>query len=72
MPDAFILGEKFIGKKRCNDFRRQFFYGQGLSENLKKCVKLKIRSKSFFTQSSNPQLFGVAKVNKRNKILNNH
>ena len=25
LPDAFILGEKFIGKECCNDFRRQFF-----------------------------------------------
>ena len=26
LPDAFILGEKFIGKKKCRfNFRRQFF-----------------------------------------------
>ena len=70
LPDAFILGEKFIG----NDdvamiLGDNFFYGQGLSENLKKCIKLKSGAKIFLHKVANPQSFGVAKVNKRNKIL---
>ena len=42
LPDAFILGEKFIGKDNvAMILGDNFFYGQGLSENLKKCIKLK-------------------------------
>ena len=71
LPDAFILGEKFIGKSKvAMILGDNFFYGQGLSKNLKKCVKLKTGAKVFLHKVTNPQLFGVAKVNKRNKILN--
>ena len=70
LPDAFILGEKFIGKSNvAMILGDNFFYGQGLSKNLKKCVKLKIGAKVFLHKVTNPHLFGVAKVNKRNKIL---
>ena len=70
LPDAFILGEKFIGKDSvAMILGDNFFYGQGLSENLKKCIKLKSGAKVFLHKVANPHLFGVAKVNKRNKIL---
>jgi len=70
LPDAFILGEKFIGKDSvAMILGDNFFYGQGLSVNLKKCIKLKSGAKVFLHKVSNPHLFGVAKVNKRNKIL---
>ena len=70
LPDAFILGEKFIGKDDvAMILGDNFFYGQGLSENLKKCTKLKSGAKVFLHRVSNPESFGVAKVNKRNKIL---
>ena len=46
-----------------------FFYGQGLSESLKRCVKLRSGAKVFLHKVTNPQLFGVAKINKKNKIL---
>ena len=70
LPDAFILGEKFIGKdKVAMILGDNFFYGQGLSVNLKKCIKLKSGAKVFLHKVVNPHLFGVAKVNKRNKIL---
>ena len=70
LPDAFILGEKFIGKdKVAMILGDNFFYGQGLSVNLKKCIKLKSGAKVFLHKVANPHLFGVAKVNKRNKIL---
>ena len=69
LPDAFILGEKFIGKDNvAMILGDNFFYGQGLSENLKKCIKLKSGAKVFLHKVSNPQLFGVAKVNEKNKI----
>ncbi len=70
LPDAFILGEKFIGNKNvAMILGDNFFYGQGLSENLKRCTKLKSGAKVFLHRVSNPDLFGVAKVNKKNKIL---
>ena len=50
LPDAFILGEEFIGKDNVSMILGDnFFYGQGLSESLKKCVKLKSGAKVFFT-----------------------
>ena len=70
LPDAFILGEEFIGKDNVSMILGDnFFYGQGLSESLKKCVKLKSGAKVFLHKVTNPQLFGVAKVNNKNKIL---
>ena len=70
LPDAFILGEKFIGKDNVvMILGDNFFYGQGLSVNLKKCIKLKSGAKVFLHKVANPHLFGVAKINKRNKIL---
>jgi len=70
LPDAFILGEKFIGNKNvAMILGDNFFYGQGLSENLKRCTKLKSGAKVLLHRVSNPELFGVAKVNKKNKIL---
>ena len=70
LPDAFILGEKFIGKNNvAMILGDNFFYGQGLSDSLKRCVKLSSGAKVFLHKVTNPQLFGVAKINKKNKIL---
>ena len=70
LPDAFILGEEFIGKDNVTMILGDnFFYGQGLSENLKKCIKLRSGAKVFLHKVTNPQLFGVAKVNNKDKIL---
>ncbi len=70
LPDAFILGEKFIGRNSvAMILGDNFFYGQGLSENLKKCIRLKSGAKVFLHKVTNPELFGVAKVNKKKKIL---
>ena len=70
LPDAFILGEKFIGKNNvAMILGDNFFYGQGLSESLMRCVKLKMGAKVFLYKVTNPQLFGVAKINKKKKIL---
>ena len=42
LPDAFLVGEKFIGKDNVVlILGDNFFYGQSLTEKLKKCVKLK-------------------------------
>ena len=71
LPDAFILGKKFIGKdKIAMILGDNFYYGQSLSKKLRECTKLKNGAKIFLHQVSKPHLFGVAKINKKNKILN--
>ena len=48
LPDAFIIGEKFIGKENIAlILGDNFFYGQSLTKNLKNCVKLKYGAKVF-------------------------
>ena len=70
LPDAFILGEKFIGKdKVALILGDNFFYGQSLTEKLKKCNNLNFGCKILLHPVSKPELFGVAQVNYKNKIL---
>jgi glucose-1-phosphate thymidylyltransferase len=70
LPDAFILGEKFIGKENIAlILGDNFFYGQSLTKRLKECVKLKSGAKIMLHPVKNPSLFGVANVNKKNKIV---
>ena len=68
LPDAFILGEKFIGKSGVSlILGDNFFYGQYLSEKLKSSIKLKNGAKVFLHRVKSPEKYGVAKV-KKNKI----
>ncbi len=70
LPDAFILGEKFIGNdKVALILGDNFFYGQSLTEKLKKCINLNLGCKILLHPVSKPELFGVAQVNYKNKIL---
>ncbi len=69
LPDAFILGEKFIG----NDnvaliLGDNFFYGESLSKKLLESKKLTNGAKVFLHKVSKPELYGVAKINNKNKI----
>ena len=69
LPDAFILGEKFIGKENVSlILGDNFFYGQYLSTKLLDCTKLKKGAKVFLHRVSKPEKYGVAKV-KKNKII---
>ena len=69
LPDAFILGEKFIGKENVAlILGDNFFYGQSLSEKLLESKKLKNGAKVFLHKVSKPELYGVARINKKNKI----
>ena len=71
LPEAFKIGEKFIGKDNVAlILGDNFFYGQSLTEKLKKCTKLKTGAKVLLHTVSNPSQYGVVKINKRNKILN--
>ena len=70
LPDAFILGEKFIGKDNVAlILGDNFFYGQSLSFKLKNCIKLKSGCKIFVHPVNKPELYGVANINNKNKII---
>ena len=69
LPDAFILGRKFIGKdKVAMILGDNFFYGQSLSKMLNECVNIKNGAKIILHKVINPENFGVAKT-KGKKIL---
>ena len=70
LPDAFILGEKFIGKDNVSlILGDNFFYGQNLSTMLIKSSKIKKGAKVILHKVVKPELFGVAKVNNNKKII---
>ena len=70
LPEAFIIGEKFIGKDNIAlILGDNFFYGQSLTKTLKKSVSLKKGAKVFLHPVKNPNLYGVASVNKKNKVI---
>ena len=70
LPEAFIIGEKFIGKNNVAlILGDNFFYGQNLTEKLKNCTKLQSGAKIFLHPVSNPSQYGVVKINSKNKIL---
>jgi len=70
LPDAFILGQKFIGKDNVAlILGDNFFYGQSLSKMLISSSKLKNGAKIVLYKVSNPELFGVAKLSANKKII---
>ena len=70
MPEAFLIGEKFIGSdKVALILGDNFFYGQNLTEKLIKNVKLKKGASVFLHPVKNPSLYGVATINKKNNII---
>ena len=70
LPDAFILGEQFIGKDNVVlILGDNFFYGQSLTKKLKSCIKLKSGCKILVHPVSKPELYGIAKTNNKNKVL---
>ena len=70
LPDAFLVGKKFIGKENVAlILGDNFFYGQSLTKRLRECVKLKSGASVLLHPVKNPSLYGIAKINKKNKIL---
>ena len=70
LPDAFILGEKFIGSDNVSlILGDNFFYGQSLSNTLKRCTNLKNGAKVLLYKVNDPELFGVAKIDKKNQKI---
>ena len=70
LPDAFILGEKFIGKDNVSlILGDNFFYAQSLTTKLKKCMKLNNGCTVLLHPVNKPELYGVATIDKKKKIL---
>tara|TARA_X000001036_G_scaffold205471_1_gene193084 strand:+ start:465 stop:1331 length:867 start_codon:yes stop_codon:yes gene_type:complete len=69
LPEAFIIGEKFIGKDNIAlILGDNFFYGQSLTKILKKNTSLKYGAKIFLHPVKNSNLYGVASLNSKNKV----
>ena len=70
LPEAFIIGEKFIGDQNvAMILGDNFFYGQNLTGKLLENTKIKKGARIVLHKVQKPELFGVAKVNKKNRIL---
>ena len=70
LPDAFILGEKFINNSSVAlILGDNFFFGQSLTKKLIDCTVLSKGAKVFLHPVKNPSLYGVASINKNNKII---
>ena len=70
LPEAFIIGEKFINNNNVAlILGDNFFYAQSLTKTLQKSSKLKNGAKVFLHPVSNPKLYGIATI-KNKKIVN--
>ena len=70
LPDAFRIGEKFINKDSVAlILGDNFYYGQHLTQLLQKFSKLSSGANVLLHKVSNPSLYGVAKINKKNQII---
>ena len=70
LPDAFQIGKNFIGKNGVvMILGDNFFYGQSLTKILKGCLKFNNGATIILYPVKNPSLYGVAKINKKNKVL---
>jgi glucose-1-phosphate thymidylyltransferase len=69
LPDAFVLGEDFIGNENvAMILGDNFFYGQNLTKKLRENTALKKGARVVLHKVQQPELFGVAKINSKNKI----
>jgi len=70
LPDAFILGEKFISKDNIAlILGDNFFYGQNLSSLLINSAKLKSGAKIILHKVNKPELYGVAKIDSKKHVI---
>ena len=70
LPDAFLIGEKFIGNENVAlILGDNFFYAQSLTKKLRECVKLNKGAAVILHPVKNPSSYGIAAVNKKNKII---
>jgi len=69
LPEAFIIGEKFINKQSVAlILGDNFFYGQGFTNRLRKITKQKTGSTIFLYRVNNPQDYGIIEM-RNGKIL---
>ena len=70
LPQAFTIGEKFIGRDSVSlILGDNFFYGQSLTNILKKNITLSVGAKIFIHPVKNPHLYGVATLNKKKSVI---
>ena len=70
LPQAFTIGEKFIGKDNISlILGDNFFYGQSLTKILKKNINMKSGAKIFIHPVKNPHFYGVATLNDNKKVI---
>jgi len=70
IPDAFIIGEQFIKKDNVAlILGDNLFYGQGLTEILRKNLSIKNGAKIFTYPTNNPENFGVVEKGRKIKII---
>ena len=70
LPDAFIIGKKFIDKDNVAlVLGDNFFYGQSLTKNLRKNLIFSKGARIFLHPVKNPQRYGVAYLDKNKKII---
>ena len=69
LPDAFILGEKFINNDSVSlILGDNFFYGQSLTKKLINSTRLEKGARIFLHPVNNPSAYGVATINQKNRI----
>lgn len=69
LPEAFIIGKKFINKNKVMlILGDNFFYGQGLEKTIKDAIRSKNNS-IFAYKVKDPKNYGVVRLNKFGKIL---
>ena len=70
LPQAFKIGDKFIGKDNVSlILGDNFFFGQSLTKIFKSNINLKSGAKIFIHPVKNPQSYGVATL-RGNKVIN--
>ncbi len=70
LPEAFIIGEKFINNNSVAlILGDNFFYAQSLTKSLQKATRLNSGAKVFLHPVKNPKLYGIATI-KNKKIIN--
>ena len=69
LPEAFIIGEKFINNSNVAlILGDNFFYAQSLTKSLQNAIKLNKGAKVFLHPVKNPKLYGIATIRKK-KII---
>ena len=70
LPDAFIVGEEFIGKEKvAMILGDNIFYGQGLVECLEDAAKLEAGALIFGQYVHDPRSFGVVEFDEKGRVI---